>query len=140
MTGRPNLDSRGFWEFDDSSPIRPVFTETIFDHLTGATDPVTGKPVTWTYFEHGYCFLRFFERYTFDEKNIVSADDPEFGFFAAARAGRLPSVSFIDPHFVELPRGATPTARRRTWRWAKTWCAGSSTLWLPAPTGIRPCL
>ncbi len=105
LTGRLNLNPRGFWEFDNSSPIRPVFTETIFDHLTGAIDPITGKPVTWTYFEHGYCFLRFFEKYTFDTTNIVAADDPEFGFFAAARDGRLPSVSFIDPHFVELPPG-----------------------------------
>ena len=61
LTGRLNLDPRGFWEFDNSSPIRPVFTPTIFDYLTGA-DPVTGEKLTWRYFEHGYCFLRFFEK------------------------------------------------------------------------------
>ena len=105
LTGQLNLGARGFWEFDNSSPIRPVFTETIFDHLQSATDPATGQPVTWTYYEHGYCFLRFFERYTFDHTNIKAADDPESGFFAAARSGRLPNVSFIDPHFVELPPG-----------------------------------
>ena len=103
LTGRLNLDPRGFWEFDNSSPLRPVFTPTIFDYLTGATDPVTGRPVTWAYFEHGYCFLRFFEKYTFNNTNVLSADDPEAGFFALARAGQLPSVSFVDPHFVELP-------------------------------------
>jgi phospholipase C len=103
LTGRLNLDSRGFWEFDNSSPLRPVFTPTIFDYLTGATDPVTGQPVTWAYFENEYCFLRFFEKYTFDSTSIRAADDPESGFFALARAGQLPSVSFIDPHFVELP-------------------------------------
>jgi phospholipase C len=103
LTGRLNLDTRGFWEFDNSSPLRPVFTPTIFDYLTGATDPVTGQPVTWAYFENAYCFLRFFEKYTFDSTSIRAADDPESGFFALARSGQLPSVSFIDPHFVELP-------------------------------------
>ena len=88
---------------DNSSPLRPVFTPTIFDYLTGATDPVTGQPVTWAYFEHAYCFLRFFETYTFNNTSVVAADDPECGFFALASTGQLPSVSFIDPHFVELP-------------------------------------
>src|SRR5262249_48166355 len=60
LTGRPNLDPRGFWELDNSSPLRPVFTKTIFDYLSQAHDPVTGQPVTWAYFEQGYCFLRFF--------------------------------------------------------------------------------
>jgi phospholipase C len=102
LTGRLNLDSRGFWELDNSSPIRPVFTPTIFDHLS---DEAT-EPVTWAYFEHGYCFLRFFERHTFDAVNIASADDPEVGFFTRARTGDLPNVSFIDPHFVEYPPNA----------------------------------
>ena len=63
--------------------------------------------MTWAYFEHGYCFLRFFEKYTFNNTNVLSADDPESGFFALARAGQLPSVSFVDPHFVELPPDST---------------------------------
>jgi phospholipase C len=99
LTGRLNLDARGFWEFDNSSPILPVFTPTIFDHLTSAG-------VSWAYFEHGYCSLRFYERHTFDDANIFTADDPEFSFFERARAGALPSVSFIDPHFVEYPPDA----------------------------------
>jgi phospholipase C len=96
LTGRLNLDTRGFWEFDNSSPRVPVFTKTIFDYLTEAN-------ISWTYFEHVYCFLRFFERHTFDATNIASLKDPTSGFFALAKAGRLPSVSFIDPHFVEIP-------------------------------------
>ena len=103
LTGRPNLDPRGFWEFDTPGPIRPVFTKTIFDYLSGATDPITGQPVTWTYFEQGYNFLRLFQRHTFDDQNIVSLEDPDRGFFAMVKAGTLPSVSFVDPHFVELP-------------------------------------
>jgi phosphoesterase family protein len=108
LTGRPNLDVRGFWEFDGSGPVRPVATETIFDFLSNAKDPVTGlpQPVSWTYFEQGYTFLRLFERHTFDNDNVVSLNDPDRGFFAMARAGTLPSVSFIDPHFVELPPGS----------------------------------
>ena len=107
VMGRLNLDTRGFWEFNNSSPIRPVVAKTIFDYLSDATDPATGQKVSWAYFENGYCFLRFFEQYTFDNHNIVSADDPENGFFARARSGHLPNVSFIDPHYVELPPDAT---------------------------------
>ncbi len=106
LTGRPNVSSRGFWEFDDSSPIRPAFTETIVDHLSEATDPKTGKPVTWAYFEQGYCFLRFFEKYTFDTEHVVTLEDGERGFFTRAQSGDLPSVSFIEPHFIELPPDA----------------------------------
>ncbi len=105
LTGRPNVSSRGFWEFHDSSPIRPAFTETILDHLTG-TDPVTGRPLTWTYFEQGYCFLRFFAEHTFDAEHIVTLDDAERGFFTRAASGDLPSVSFVEPHFIELPPDA----------------------------------
>jgi Phosphoesterase family/Ricin-type beta-trefoil lectin domain-like len=107
LTGRLNLDPRGFWELDNSSPLRPVYTQTIFDYLSGANDPKTGQPVTWAYFEHGYCFLRFFQHHTFDNQNIFTADDPEYGFFARARAGTLPNVTFIDPHFVEYPPDVT---------------------------------
>jgi phospholipase C len=99
LTGRLNLDARGFWEFDNSSPLLPAFTPTIFEHLTSAG-------VSWAYFEHGYCSLRFFERHTFDDANIFTADDPEFGFYVRALSGTLPSVSFIDPHFVEYPPDA----------------------------------
>jgi phospholipase C len=96
LTGRLNIDPDGFWEFDNSSPLRAVFTPTIFDYLKQ-------QGVSCTYFEHFYCFLRFFEGYTFDTQHIASFDDPVFGFVNLARNGALPSVSFIDPHFIELP-------------------------------------
>jgi phospholipase C len=95
LTGRLNIDPDGFWEFDNSSPIRPVFTPTIFDYL--------GDRVSWKYFEHHYCFLRFFEKYTFDTEHIAPFADPVFGFVNLAKSGNLPSVTFIDPHFIELP-------------------------------------
>ncbi len=106
LTGRPNLDPRGFWEFHNASPKLPVFTKTIFDYLDGAVDPKLGTPITWRYFEDGVCTLRFFEQYTFDHEHIVDFGDPENGFVACARAGRLPSISFIDPHVVDLAPGS----------------------------------
>lgn len=100
MTGRLDRDANGNPEVNNphGDNFAPVFTKTIFDHLTD-------QGVSWHYYEHGYCFLRLFERYTFDTTNIVDVRDPENGFFAAAQAGTLPSVSFIDPDFIEVPPG-----------------------------------
>lgn len=78
---------------------RGIFRLEIFDHLTD-------QGVSWHYYEYGYCFLRLFDRYTFDIKNIVDARDLANGFFAAAQAGMLPSVSFIDPDFIDVPPGS----------------------------------
>ena len=83
LTGRPNIDPWGAWEYTNSSPLRPVLTDTIFDLLTE-------REVSWTYFEHFYTFLRFFERHTFDSQNVVSYNDPERGFLALAKSGKLP--------------------------------------------------
>ncbi len=104
LSGRLNIDAQGFWEFSNSGHIRPMFTPTLFDHLTDYQH--VDSKVTWKYFEHSYCFLRFFEKHTFDNTDIVNIDDPEFGFYALAAGGNLPSVSFIDPHFVEFPPNA----------------------------------
>jgi len=96
LTGRPNIDPWGAWEYKNSSPMRPVLTDTIFEHLSE-------QNVSWTYFEHFYCMLRFFERHTYDSENVVNYDDPKRGFVELARSGNLPSVSFVDPHFVDYP-------------------------------------
>jgi phospholipase C len=96
LTGKLNIDPDGFWETDNSSPLRAVFTPTIFDYLNQ-------YGVSWKYFESFYCFLRFFQAHTFNTTNIVSYDDPGLGFVNVARSGALPSVTFIDPHFIELP-------------------------------------
>jgi phospholipase C len=100
MTGRLNRDADGRWQLNnpEGSSFVPVAAKTIFDHLTA-------QRVSWRYFEHGYCFLRLFERYTFDTVNIVDALDPAKGFFASAAAGTLPAVSFIDPDFVNVATG-----------------------------------
>jgi phospholipase C len=98
MTGRLNIDEYGIWELNNSNPRQPVFTDTIFDHLTDAG-------VSWKYFEQSYSFLRFFEKYTFNDSNIVSFDEPGLGFMNVIATGNLPSVTYIDPHFIELPPG-----------------------------------
>jgi phospholipase C len=96
LTGRLNRDSFGSFEFNNftGSNFRPVSTKTIFDHLTD-------HGVRWNFYEHRYCSLRLFERYTTDDNFIVDANDSEKGFFASAATGNLPSVSFIDPNFID---------------------------------------
>jgi phospholipase C len=75
LNGRP-----GNWELDNfhGDAFKPVATRTLFDHLTE-------HGVSWRYYEHRYCFLRLFERYTFDHTFVVEADDPARGFFAGKR-------------------------------------------------------
>jgi len=108
LTGWLNMTPDGLWvsdnttplpELDYSSPKLPAVMTTIFDHLP--------DNVTWRYFEQGYCFLRLFADYTFDSEHIVSLNDPEIGFYALAKRGELPNVSFIDPHFIDWPPDAT---------------------------------
>jgi len=98
LTGRPNIDPWGMWDYSTDSPLPFIFTDSIFDHLSE-------QGVSWRYFEHSPCQLRLFERHTFDGQNVVDYDDPEFGFQNLALSGALPSVSFIDPHFKDFPPG-----------------------------------
>lgn len=112
LTGRLNLASglkftlpAGSWEVNNTSPTTPVFTKNIFDYLTEYHNKIE-RGVTWKYYEHGYSFIRFFSNYTFDETNVVGVDDPVNGFFADAKRGTLPSVSYIDPHYIEMPPNA----------------------------------
>ncbi|MGY6277899.1 alkaline phosphatase family protein [Methylomonas sp. MgM2] len=96
LTGRLNRNSSELFETDNphGAEFRPVATRTIFDHLSE-------NGVPWHYYENRYCFLRLFERYTFDNEAIVDFNDPVKGFEASAQAGTLPPVSFIDPNFVD---------------------------------------
>jgi phospholipase C len=112
LTGRLNLASglkftlpAGTWEINNSNPLTPVFTKNIFDYLTDYSKQIE-KAVTWKYYEHHYSFIRFFSNYTFDNTNVVDVNDPQTGFFADAKNGTLPSVSYIDPHYIELPPNA----------------------------------
>src|SRR5262249_39154701 len=93
-------DTTSIPELDYASPTMPGLVTSIFDHL-----PST---VTWKYFENGgYCFLRLLAGPTFAHPTIAAYADPTNGFLALARQGKLPNVSFIDPHFIDIPPGAT---------------------------------
>jgi phospholipase C len=46
-----------------------------------------------------------FAAYTTDTTNILDAGVDSANFAAAARAGDLPSVTFIDPDFIDFPPG-----------------------------------
>jgi phospholipase C len=100
LTGRLNRDPYGSWEYDNpgSSTFVPTSAKNIFDHLTA-------QGIPWRYYEHGYCTLRLFERYTYDNVNIVDAGPDAGNFIADALAGSLPSVTFIDPDFINAPPG-----------------------------------
>jgi phospholipase C len=101
LTGRLNRDAFGLPEKDNphGDALKPVFTRTIFDHLSE-------HGVSWRYYKHRYCFLRMFERYTFDDNYyIVDAGLDAANLVADITAGRLPSVTFIDPNFIDEPDG-----------------------------------
>ncbi len=102
VTGRLSRNAGN--RFDVGNPklsggTRLADDKTIFEHLSAAG-------VSWRYYEHGYGFLRLFDRYVFDNDHVVDARDSEYGFYAAARNGSLPAVTFIDPDFIDVPPGA----------------------------------
>lgn len=100
LTGDLNRDSVGNVELDqpEMSKMAPIQRPTLFDHLDAAK-------VSWRVFEHGFCFARMFGKYTFDVTNIVPFNDQLRGFEATARAGALPSVTLIEPDYIDLPPG-----------------------------------
>ncbi|PZX47776.1 phospholipase C [Algoriphagus chordae] len=65
--------------------------DTIFDILTQ-------KNISWNYVESNIAFLRMFDKYRVDEKNIIQRDE----WLSKARNGQLPAVSWIDPHIIDL--------------------------------------
>jgi phospholipase C len=99
LTGDLNKDEAGNVEEESPDPIRmpPIKTRTIFDYLHD-------WGVSWRVFEHGYSFPRLFRNFTYDLTNIVPFNDPDHGFEATARSG-LPSVTLIEPDYIELPPG-----------------------------------
>lgn len=98
LTGRLNRDDFEVFQVDNFSgaDFKPVATRTIFDHLYE-------HGVSWRFYQHRYCMMRLFAKYTFDPQNIIDFDDAANGFEACAAAGTLPSVTFIDPNFVDEP-------------------------------------
>jgi phospholipase C len=99
MTGDLNRDSYG--EPEVNTPLYTDFTPsealTLFDHLTA-------RGVTWKYFQQRESMMRAFTRYSFDMENVLEYTDPVKGFHAAVSEG-LPSFTWVDPLFGDLPAG-----------------------------------
>jgi phospholipase C len=101
LTGDLSDDVYGSPEVENPdlfSSFAPLETTTFFEHLTS-------RSVSWKLFEHNYCTLRMFRKYTFDEANIVGFEDQARGFAAMVANGTLPKVSFIEPNYIEAPGG-----------------------------------
>ena len=101
VSGHLNKDTFDQFEFDNPNlgAFAPSLADTIFDVLSA-------NGVSWRYYENGYSFARLFARHTFDVKNVLGFSS----FLKDAAAGALPSVSFIDPDFIEFPPGADDQA------------------------------
>ncbi len=102
LTGRLNRKQDGDWEMDNpkSESFVPTSAKNIFDHLTA-------QRVTWRYYEHGYCTLRLYERYTYNNMNIVDAGGDAANFVSDVLdpSKQFPSVTFIDPDFINVSTG-----------------------------------
>lgn len=101
LTGDLGEDVYGSPEVENphlASEFAPLEATTFFDHLTD-------QNVSWTLFEHNYSTLRMFRKYTFDEVHVVGFNDQQRGFAATCAADALPSVSFIEPDYIEAPGG-----------------------------------
>src|SRR5207253_5631121 len=56
-------------------------------------------------FQNRFGTLRAYTKYTFDMTNVTEFDNVVNGFERTVLNGRLPSVTFIDPAFGDLPPG-----------------------------------
>lgn len=79
-------------------------------YYNGATvlDYLTQRGVDWVYAEGNVAFLRMFDRYRIDVSRVIPyRDDFNQGiadtFVQRVSDGNLPSVSFIDPRFIDIP-------------------------------------
>lgn len=100
MTGDLNRDTYGEPEVDtpDYTTFTPSEALTLFDQLTA-------RGVSWKYFQQRESMMRAFTKYSFDMVNVLEYSDPAQGFHATAAAGQLPSFTWIDPLFGDLPAG-----------------------------------
>ncbi|SDL40447.1 alkaline phosphatase family protein [Arthrobacter sp. ok362] len=96
-TGRtPELDN-----LDITDPrIAYYRARTVFDVLTESD-------VDWAYVEGNIGFIRMFDRYRLDTQRVIPYRDDSGltsdTFIARVEQGHLPSVTFIDPNFIDIP-------------------------------------
>jgi phospholipase C len=61
--------------------------------------------VSWKYFQQRESMMRAFTKYSFDMVNVLEYSDPLLGFHATVSKGMLPSFTWVDPLFGDLPAG-----------------------------------
>ena len=74
---------------------------TIFDYLSQ-------EGIDWAYAEGNIAFLRWFDKYRIDISHVIPYRDDfnqdiDDTFVQRVADGKLPSVSFIDPRFIDVP-------------------------------------
>ncbi|MEV4112385.1 alkaline phosphatase family protein [Nonomuraea sp. NPDC049695] len=74
---------------------------TIFDYLSR-------EGIDWVYAEGNVAFLRVFDKYRIDVSHVIPYQDDfnqgiEDTFVQRVQRGELPSVSFIDPRYIDVP-------------------------------------
>ncbi|MFV8755726.1 alkaline phosphatase family protein [Nannocystaceae bacterium ST9] len=94
LRGDVNRDEGGQPYLDNPTSFKLFRERTLFDALTRGG-------VSWAYYESppDVTMLRTFTRFVGDVEHVR----PLTEFLAAARAGSLPSVSFVDPSFFVAP-------------------------------------
>jgi hypothetical protein len=134
LTGRLNRDGYGRWQVNNPevSDLVPVLTKTIFDHLAD-------QGVPWRYYEHGYCFLRLYERYTSDTANIVDALIRSTVFSPVRRAHCLRCHSSTPTSSIQWTSTITTTSRRPTSSAGQYLIKGGERAGSPARAGARRC-
>jgi len=70
-----------------------------YTDLSTIFELLSAQGVTWKYVEHDIGFLRMYDRYRLDERNMTRYAC----FIERLEAGELPQVTWIDPAFVDVP-------------------------------------
>lgn len=71
-------------------------------------DVLTDSGVSWVYAEGNIGFIRVFDRYRLDVQHVIPYDDftksgVKDTFLSRLSKGQLPSVSFVDPRYIDVP-------------------------------------
>jgi len=95
-------DNKPQYDNPSLSTFEPLQLNTIFDHLTAAG-------VEWRCYEHNFCFLRLFKKYTTDRTRVrqylAAPLLGEQGFAADVQSRNwmtTPSVTFIEPRIIDI--------------------------------------
>ncbi len=97
LTGQPNIDTWGAWEYNNSSPLVASISETIFEHLTRhEVDVALLRALLQLHPALRALHVRLRAR------RQLRRPDSRASRHSPSR-GTCPSVSFIEPHYVDYP-------------------------------------